>query len=602
MKKKWRLRPASVENNLNVLSPFLRQLLIQRGLTEQRNVDSFLTPDYERDLHNPFLMLDMERAVERIIKAIKDDERIAVFADYDADGVPGAAVLAAFFKQINFPNFTVYIPDRHEESYGLNNQALAALAQDGVKLIITVDCGVTDVAPVVEANRLGLEVIITDHHLVPEILPDAYAIVNPKRTGDPYPYKMLAGAGVVFKLVQALVREFVSPKSSDLLASGSARPLVQQIPAPFNSGWEKWLLDLVAIATVSDMVPLTGENRALVYFGLKVLRQTRRLGLRRLLDELNLAPEFVTEDDIGFSIGPRLNSASRMSHGHEAYALLTAEDEVEAARLARHLELKNKERRARVDEILNSPRLDNWIDSGETVLVSGNSVWSLGVLGLAAGRLAEKYCRPVFLWGENGRGEIKGSCRSDGTVNIVELMKLAEISAAGSLFLNYGGHAGAGGFSLCHEHLPELADCLQTAYRQLAKFPVTNNESAAAAGECFYDWQLPIEEINHETHALLDQIAPFGLDNPKPVFFLSDLELLSRRNFGNGARHLELVFKHPDLGQIKAVQFFAPLAATEGESLPLAGIRLDLLVNLEKSYFRNRPELRLRIIDWRAAI
>ena len=587
MKKVWRpkIAPNGVEGA--VTSDLLRSLLAKRGLTTQSEIENFLAPDYDRDLHDPFLLLDMARAAARILVAIKDNDRIAIFADYDADGVPGAAVLAAFFKQINFQNFTVYIPDRHEEAYGLNNQALAALAQDGVKLIITVDCGVSDVGPVAEANRLGLTVIITDHHLTPEILPDAYAIVNPKRAGDPYPYKMLAGAGVVFKLVQALVRVVLKKIPRTTLGNDE-----NFLTAPINNHWEKWLLDLVAIATVSDLVPLTGENRALVHFGLKVLRQTRRLGLRQLLDELNLAPEFVTEDDIGFSIGPRLNAASRMSHGAEAYALLTAENETEAVRLARHLELKNKERRSRVDEILNSPQLNDLTAS--PVFVLGNPAWPLGVLGLAAARLTEKYYCPVFLWGENGRQEIKGSCRSDGTVNIVELMKLADELAAPAaggvnLFLNYGGHAGAGGFSLRRERLSELATHLQTAYQQLAKSP-TNQDNL------FYDSELTLADLTPDTYAILEKLSPFGLDNPKPIFFLPDLTPVSQRAFGNSANHWELTFRSPGGGTMRAVQFFAPPPAGNPPR------RLDLLANLEKSYYRRRPELRLRIIDWRAAI
>ncbi|MBI4136116.1 MAG: single-stranded-DNA-specific exonuclease RecJ [Candidatus Vogelbacteria bacterium] len=574
MQKIWRPRAASIENNFSVNSDLLRQLLVLRGLTAAAEIDHFLTPDYERDLHDPFLMLDMERAGERILRAVSAGEKIAIFADYDADGVPGAAILVAFFRQIGFSNFTVYIPDRHEESYGLNNQALETLAASGAKLIITVDCGITDVTAVEEANRLEMDVIITDHHLVPEVLPPAYAIINPKRLNDQYPYKMLSGAGVAFKLVQALLRSVLkdAPRTD------------------FVIGWEKWLLDLVAIATVSDMVPLTGENRALVYFGLKVLRRTPRLGLRRLFARLNLTAEFITEDDISFLIGPRLNSASRMSHGHEAYALLTAADEVEADRLARHLEEKNNERRASVAAILETVRSDSAAVLG-AVFVAGSPSWSLGVLGLAASRLAEQYRRPIFLWSRNGRGEIKGSCRSDGTVNIVELMKLAQ-GAAGDLFINYGGHAAAGGFSLAPERLSELAPRLAEAYSSLEKLIVS--------GDQLFDLELPLTVISDTTYSLLEQLAPFGPENHKPIFFFSRLPLLSRRTFGRGASHLEMIFEHPDLGQIKAVQFFT---SPKGEAFRRGGRpRLDILATLEKSYYRGRSELRLRIVDWRESV
>ncbi len=581
MIKNWRPCPVSLtEDNLNVSPDLLRRLLVGRGVTNQDQADKFLAPDYERDLPDPFLMLDMGRAVERIGRAVRDGERLAIFADYDADGVPGAAIIAAFFRRIGFSNFIVYIPDRHDESYGLNHQALGMLAADGVKLVITVDCGVSDVLPVAEANRLGMEVIVTDHHLVPEVLPPAYAIVNPKRPNDPYPYKMLAGAGVAFKLVQALARTVLGASLRTVLAS--------DLPL----GWEKWLLDLVAIATVADLVPLTGENRALVYFGLKVLRQTPRLGLQRLFARLNLAPEFITEDDISFLIGPRLNSASRMSHGQAAYALLTADDEIEADRLARHLEEKNNERRVSVAAILETVRLEVGAAASGAVFVAGSPSWSLGVLGLAASRLVEQHRRPVFLWSRNGRGEIKGSCRSDGTVNIVELMKATEESAGPGLFLSYGGHAQAGGFSLQPERLPVLAEHLSAAHRQLEKRPIANSD-------LFYDWELPLDAVTSETHSLLERLAPFGPENPKPIFFFPRLPLRSCRNFGQDSNHLEMVFPHPDRGQIKAIQFFSPAS---GGQIPRTNGRIDLLATLEKSYFRARPELRLRIIDWRVAV
>ncbi|MEK7585101.1 MAG: single-stranded-DNA-specific exonuclease RecJ [Patescibacteria group bacterium] len=594
MIKTWRVRPTTSETEFNYPSALLRQLLVGRGLASHDEAEKFLNPDYERDLHDPFLMTDMDRAVERIMKAIKKNEKIAIYADYDADGVPGAAIVSSFFNQIGFENFLVYIPDRHMEAYGLNDLALGALAQKGVKLVVTVDCGVTDVGPVAEANRLGLEVIITDHHLVPETLPAAYAIVNPKRSGDEYPYKMLAGAGVAFKLVQALsrwdnFRVFTRQAGSDADENSPSAPAKNFSPASAQA-FEKWLLDLVAIATVSDMVPLTGENRALVHFGLKVLRRTRRPGLRALAQVLKLNLPFIAEDDIGFMIGPRLNSASRMSHGDEAYALLMATDEVEAERLAYHLEGKNKERRASVTQILEA--------AGEGgaggVLLLGDPSWSLGVLGLAASRLVEERRQPVFLWGKNGNGTLKGSCRSDGTVNIVELMKLADELAppkaglGGKLFTNYGGHAQAGGFSIEPKNLSKLEPSLNAAYAALEKLPTDG-------GDIYYDLELPFDIISHDTHRILDQLAPFGVENHKPVFYFPKLPLASKKFFGNGTKHLELTFPHPDLGTVKAIKFFVP------DGLP-QGKEIDLLATLEKSYFRNRPELRLRIIDWREVI
>ena len=568
MKKIWREREIEGEARAPVASGLLSRLLALRGLTAAEEIDQFLNPDYERDLHDPFLLLDMERAVNRILIAISAGEKIAIFADYDADGVPAAVILTEFFKQIHYTNFTVYIPDRHEEAYGLNIPALKKLAAEGVKLVITVDCGISDIAPIAAANEMGLDVIVTDHHLPPPVLPEAYAIVNPKREGDPYPFKELAGAGVAFKLVQAMVKQGSPPV------------------ALVKKGWEKWLLDLVAVATVADMVPLVGENRALVHFGLKVLQHARRLGLRTLCQALGLESEFLTEDDIGFSIGPRLNSASRMSHGDEAYALLIATDPLEAEILARNLEGKNRDRRVRVDEILDHHLA---VDCHEGVCVLGSPDWSLGVLGLVAGRLAERHNRPFFIWGRNGTGEIKGSCRGVAGLNMVELMRTAD-EAGEKLFINYGGHMGAGGFSLLGNRLAELAPRLNRAHAKLASV-----NDGVIVEELQYDLELALEQVNGETLSLINQLSPFGLQNPKPVFLIPEVSLSSRRKFGNGSSHLELTLAHPVFGRIRAVQFFAG----DLNSPPKAGEHLDLLASLEKSYFRNKPEFRLRLIDWR---
>ncbi|MBI2100199.1 MAG: DHH family phosphoesterase, partial [Candidatus Vogelbacteria bacterium] len=377
MSKNWRLRE--------------QQEWQDRGLTE---------PDYARDLHDPFLFKDMDKAAARILAAIAAGEKIVIFGDYDADGVPGSAILALFFNEIGFTNYDVYIPDRHNEEHGLSLVMVEKLISLGARLIITVDCGITDVKEVKRANELGVAVIITDHHLPGAELPPALAVIDAQRADNTYPFKWLCGAGVAFKLVQALV----AVPARTVLKDAPRTVLFEKVP----SGWEKWLLDLVAIATVSDMVPLVGENRALVHFGLKVLRKSPRVGLAHLFRELKLKQEFITEDDIGFMIGPRINTASRMSHASQAFFLLTTDDETRAGAIARHLEEKNRERRDQVDLILAD--LDARLSLGglasKSLIVAGNENWSLGVLGLAASRVVEKYERPVFLWARNGHGLI----------------------------------------------------------------------------------------------------------------------------------------------------------------------------------------------------
>ncbi|MCE9628992.1 MAG: single-stranded-DNA-specific exonuclease RecJ [Candidatus Vogelbacteria bacterium] len=585
MAKKWSLRPAitkQAEKKLAPLPELVAKLLYNRGITDIDEADPFLNPDYEKHIHDPFLMTDMDKAVERILLAIKNNEKIVIFGDYDADGVPGTAILATFFKQVGFINFVPYIPDRHLESYGLNLIQVDKFAADGVKLIITIDCGITAFAESVKARELGVDVIITDHHLPHEILPEALAIVDPKREGDVYPNKNLCGAGVAFKLVQGLI----------------ARGGFDIVP-----GWEKWLLDLVAVSTVSDMVPLVGENRVLVNFGLRVLNKTRRPGLLALVHVLKLKLGVIAEDDIGFMIGPRINSASRMTHGSEAYELLTTDSDSVARTIATNLEKNNKQRKVLVETIMQTVTDHFAHKEVAPVVVVGDPSWGLGVLGLASARITEKYNRVSFVWGKNGDGLIKGSCRSDGSVNLVELM----MAAGGRDFFNdMGGHIHAGGFSLAPEKEDELENRLIEAYGKLPKEEVVIEQ--------MIDSELDLSEVTWDTFKEVDRLSPFGIDNPKPVFLFRDIEIGGVKTFGNGGIHIELSFQ-VNGKKLVAIGFFGcPPVLDESEEFDghnghnfpdvalISGHRIDLLANLEKSNFKNYPELRLRIVDIRSVV
>ncbi len=563
--------------------------------------------EYARDLHDPFLLKDMDKAVARLWWAMSEGEKIMIFADYDADGVPGAAAFALFLRKLGFTNFVVYLPDRHLEDHGLSELAVRQAAMQGVRLIVTIDCGIASVAPVALAKELGLDVIITDHHLVGEELPPADAVVDPKRADCEYPYKMLCGAGVIFKVIQALIAtagEFLqvlgknpqtmqkfSGTSLEKGASGtfsSDLGIVSEDPRkklarPFPGGWEKTLLDLVAIATVSDMVPLAGENRALVHFGLRVLRRSPRPGLVHLCRELGLEQSELTEDDIGFSVGPRLNAASRMAHASEAFELLATADVARAGALARKLEANNRARKTEVERILSRFAAAEY---QEPILVVGGDDWLPGVLGLAASRLVELSGRPVFTWGKNGHGLIKGSCRSDGTVNVVALMRAAN---ADNFFENVGGHAQAGGFSLQAERLPELAP------RLLAAFAAA--EKAVIETELALERELELAAVTAAFHNQLQKLGPFGLENPKPVFWFRATRVARARRFGGERNHLELLLEREGSESLKAMSFFQTfpdLAITPGATL-------DLAATIEKSFFRGANELRLRIVDLRRA-
>lgn len=587
MAKNWRLAKTPADSSLRSLIdyPALTQvLLFNRGLKSKKAAEKFLKPDYDRDLWDPFLMKDMAKAAQRILTAIEYNEKIAVFGDYDADGVPGAAILSIFFEQVGYKNYEAYIPDRHNEPYGLNKKAIEGLADRGVKLIITVDCGITNFEEVVLADQLGIEVIITDHHLVPEKLPPAFAIIDAKQTDDQYPFKMLSGAAVAFKLTLAVDR-------------------LGHFNLPI--GWDKWLLDLVAISTITDMVPLEDENRALVFYGLKVLKQTRRLGLLNLFLVAKIATANINEDDVGFIIGPRLNSASRMSHADDAFSLITTKDPILARAIADQLEKQNKNRKEIVEKIIKevSDIYDSLLASAEMpkMIIAGSPTWGLGVLGLASSRLMEKYERPVFLWSKNNQGEIKGSCRSDGTINVVELMR-----AVGSdFFIGLGGHAMAGGFSLIAEKEAELPIRLLGALEKIPREKYDNEIIAEA--------ELTLDHIDKKTAEEILSLAPFGVGNPKPIFLFRNLNIAEVKSFGNGGLHLELKFLKTNGMPITAIGFFMCKPTFFAEKFDginghkfaavdlSAGRLVDVLATVEKSYFRGKEEIRLRIVDLRTA-
>ena len=538
--KQWVIRDKISEN-------------LEEQLLHYRNIK--LLPDYEKDLFDPFRILNMDKAVDRILKAIKNNERIIIFGDYDADGVCASVIFHDFFKKIGFENFHVHIPDRHLDGYGLTPESIDEFSKQDAKLIITLDCGVTDCDEIKKANNLGIDVVVVDHHLAPKKLPNALAIVDPKQKKDKYLFKDLCGAGVTFKVVQALI------KKSEI--------------AP---GWEKWLLDLVAVATIADMVPLTGENRTLVFYGLQVLRKSRRPGLVSFCQRLGINLANIIEDDIGFMIAPRINVASRMEHANTSFELLTTESPEEADWLTGRIELLNKERKNIVEAMLQE--IDKKInkESIPSVIVMGEINWNPGVLGLVATRLVEKYNRPAFLWGKERAKEIKGACRSDGTINITDLMA----ALPKDILLDFGGHAFAGGFSVKEEKIGDLEKEILNAYKKISK---QKNEKEILN----IDKEISLDEINWEFYSVIEKFQPFGVGNPKPVFLFSNIEIKNIKKFGNDGLHLQLDFE-----KISAIGFF--IANAEKYDLK-KGQKIDLVATLEKSTYRNSLELRLRIID-----
>ena len=556
-----------IQKSLNKYPELTRKLLTNRGITGEKEAEVFLNPDYDRDIHDPFLILSMQKAVDRILRAINAKENIVIYGDYDCDGIPGSVILHDFFKKIGYRNFENYIPHRHKEGYGLNIPAVEQFAQKGATLLITVDCGITDVDEVARAQALGIDVIVTDHHLPQEILPDAYAILNSKQEGDTYPDNMLCGAGVAWKLVSALLQRgsFDVPK-----------------------GWEKWLLDMAGLSTIADMVPLKNENRVLAHYGLKVLRKSKRPGLLKLLRKMSVEQNHLTEDDIGFMIAPRINAASRMGVPMEAFRLLSTEDEVLAGELSDHLHKINDERKLTVANIMKETKKMLTHRELKSVIVIGNPTWRLGVLGIVASNICEEYARPVFVWGREESNCIKGSCRSDGSVNVVELMT----SVREELFINAGGHELAGGFSISHDNIHTLEDELALAYEKVKHGGLRNGK------ELPIDASLSLDEVTWNTYGEVERLAPFGIGNHKPTFLFENIKIEGVRHFGKEKNHLGLDFKNSGGRDVSAIGFFM-----DGDSFPGISVaeseRITLVATLEKSLFRGRRELRLRIVEIR---
>lgn len=543
----------------------LSLLLLSRGMKSREEAEDFLNPDFEKN-HNPFLMKDMDKAVLRIKKAIDEKEKVIIFSDYDADGIPGAVVLHDFFKKVGFDNFENYIPHRVMEGFGLNNEAVEEFAKQKVELIITVDCGIADNEEAKLIAEKGIDLIITDHHLLGEKIPEAYAILDPKRTDCEYPEKMLCGAGVVFKLVQALISKYGDEWK-------------------IKKGWEKWLLDMVGIGTVSDMVPLVGENRIFAHYGLKVLRKSPRLGISKLLQILKIDQSRLTEDDIGFMISPRINAASRMGKPEDAFELLIATDEDEADRLARHLDKINSERKGVVAGIVKEIKKRIAEKSSEKkfkVLVAGNPDWKPSLLGLVANSLLDDHDGPVFLWGREDGKDLKGSCRSDGCVDLVEMMK-----EAGDVFVEFGGHKMSGGFTVSFEKISLLEERLEASYEKVA---IKIDEK-----ELDVDAEMSAKDVNVKNCKILEKLSPFGAGNEKPIFLLRNLKIAGMKKFGKEFNHLELTCEGEDGGKFSAISFFSS-PESWGEALKL-GDTIDLVGNLELSNFRNREEARVRILE-----
>jgi len=560
----YKLRPelvASESSALENYNPLIQKLLFYRGITSNTAAEKYFSFDYKNGLHDPFLLPNMQAAVDRILEAINNNEDITIYADYDADGIPGAVVMHDFFKMIGYEKVSVYIPHRNKEGFGLNTKALDSIKETGTTLLITIDCGTADVAEVAYAKELGIDVVITDHHKENEAIPDAI-VVNHKIASSTYPEQVLCGSGVVFKLVQALVQQDVF-----------------SIPV----GKEKWLLDMVGIATLSDMVPLTGENRILAHYGMLVLRKSPRKGLLHLLKKAGTQQDSISETDIGFTISPRINAASRMGKPMDAFALLTAEDDATADMAVKKLEALNNERKGHVASLVKKAKkklLESKQDTSQVVVV-GDPTWQPSLLGLVANALAEQYKCPTFVWGKGDGKEIKGSCRTGNSVGVHGLLHDAK-----DVFITAGGHDEAGGFVLKLEAVDILHNALHEAAvakskdKQVKEKYIDASISLDAVGSVFRDIQ---------------PLSPFGIANEEPVFIIENIEFDDVVVFGKQDNHIKCVCRNENGYKVEAMAFFKNQDSFTKKLEN--GCKGSIIGTLEEPQWGYKKNIRIRICD-----
>lgn len=532
------------------------EILKKRGLLGD-NRELFLNPDYSL-LHDPYLLPDMKKAVERILAAKVKNEKITIYGDYDIDGLTASSLLLDAFEKFGFKNIDVFIPNRFVEGYGLTTQAIETIASNGTNLIITVDCGSLSHEQINQSNELGMDIIVTDHHNVADKQPKAIAVINPKRKDHSYPFKDLAGVGVAFKLVQAL----------------------QEKMKGLEKGQEKWLLDLVALGTICDIVPLIDENRIFTYFGLKVLSKSRRPGLIELMKIAGVDENKISSRDVGFGLGPRMNASGRLETATHSLNLLTTKDISDAEQFAFHLQSMNQDRRKEQDAIFLEAKMQADNDTGN-VLVLCSSDWNHGVVGIVASKIVEKFKKPTFVLQDLGH-QIKGSARSVGDFSVAEAIKFAS-----DYILKGGGHHMAAGVTLA----PGMVEGFRKKVNEYYKSLNLKNQER---------YFLPKHDIEVDSVQYFDidlmhkisQLEPFGNSNEKPIFRLVNMTITQIKHLGPAKNHLKLELTDKYKNKMEFLKF----GASQEYDIKI-GQKINIWTTLQTNEWNSKQSIEGMLID-----
>lgn len=527
------------------LHPYIIKTLELNDVDEEQ-IQHILSPHFENGTHHPASLKNIETATHILVDAITNNKRIALWSDYDHDGISAAVIWNDVFRQLEYINYEIYIPDRHHEGFGLNIDGIKELVSRNAHVLMSADTGIRNNAEVAFAKQQGLSVIITDHHQPGDTLPIADAIVNPAQEDCTYPFKPLCGAGVAFKLIQSLLHALRS---------------ISYKTERIYPGWEKWLLDMVAIATVSDMVPLHGENRTLAHFGIKVLQKSKRPAFAVLCNRLRLRQGTLNETDIGFTISPRINAASRTGITRDAFEFFSAQDLSTASDLFEKLESANTKRKSEAarttKEIYKILKMQD--TESTPVLVLGNPTWRPALLGLVASKIVDAFHKPVLLWGTEGGGKYKGSIRTPKGISAQTVLE-----TIADLFDEYGGHEGAGGFAIKDEHIQLFQSMANDRFKHMQ---IQEKQIKEA------DISVDLTALTKDFMLQYTSLRPFGTEFRPPTVSISGI-VVSHKMFGKAKEHLECVVKQPHSPKtLRCIWFFSNHVATPslGESITMLG-------------------------------